>query len=248
MHRTNGPAAPQECGMQCGTESVDTTWEGSGKMGRRRSGSHGFTLAELALVIAALAMLSLMIVVIMKSGPSVPHLSRQVSCVNNLEDIGQAMQAYSLRIECYPYMGSGGGALSKSASASLALWYPDYLGTPGVYFKCPSTRDAPAIVSNKDAKTFAGKPNWSSYGYDPETSFRLCGASDAIVADMDGSSSGLKTAGTANHAGGQNVLYFDGQVEWSETVYANKANPLDNIYRDDSSGKISADMDAYVRR
>jgi prepilin-type processing-associated H-X9-DG protein len=140
-----------------------------------------------------------------------------------------------------PYLGSG-GALAMSANASLALLYPDYVDTPRL-FKCPSTTDVPTFVVGDGIRSFMAKPNGSSYGYDPETSFALCGVSDPVVADMDGSLSP-----TANHRGGQNVLYFDGHAEWSETVCANKANPLDNIYRDDSSAKISADTDAYIRR
>jgi len=34
---------------------------------------------------------------------------------------------------------------------------------------------------------------------------------------------------TPNHQGGQNVLYFDGHVKWSDTSYAS-AEPKDNIY------------------
>jgi prepilin-type N-terminal cleavage/methylation domain-containing protein/prepilin-type processing-associated H-X9-DG protein len=82
-----------------------------------------------------------------------------------------------------------------------------------------------------------------SYGYDPEIAFRENDPMMPIIADMDGSSLNRSEAGTANHAGGQNMLFFDGHVSWrTVNTWENPDNAfnavtpkvLDNYYLDDS--------------
>ena len=98
----------------------------------------------------------------------------------------------------------------------------------------------------------------SSYFYDECTNFRDIGPGQAIAADADGytwiavsgkhppydrpgltglnndSNSVTTIIGWArptmsNHDNGQNVMYFDGHVKWSDTVYASR-DPSDDIY------------------
>jgi prepilin-type N-terminal cleavage/methylation domain-containing protein/prepilin-type processing-associated H-X9-DG protein len=98
-----------------------------------------------------------------------------------------------------------------------------------------------------------------SYFYDECTNFRDIGPGQAIAADADGytwlgingkhpayyspglqaqeDQNGLMTTVTIgwarptipNHDTGQNVMYFDGHVKWSDSVYASR-DPNDNIY------------------
>jgi len=95
-----------------------------------------------------------------------------------------------------------------------------------------------------------------SYFYDECTNFRDIGPGQAIAADADGytwiglngkhppyNNPGLvglndenvnTIIGWArptipNHDNGQNVMYFDGHVKWSDTVYASR-DPADNIF------------------
>ena len=57
------------------------------------------------------------------------------------------------------------------------------------------------------------------------------------------SPSGWGRPTNSNHDNGQNVMYFDGHVKWSATVYASR-DPNDNIYN--PQGRLGSDTDAYL--
>jgi len=109
-----------------------------------------------------------------------------------------------------------------------------------------------------------------SYFYDERTNFRDIGPGQAIAADADGYtwlgingkhppyySPGLVGANNEgnntiigwarptipNHDNGQNVMYFDGHVKWSDNSYASR-DPNDNIYEPQAGWGM--DTDAYV--
>jgi prepilin-type N-terminal cleavage/methylation domain-containing protein/prepilin-type processing-associated H-X9-DG protein len=115
-------------------------------------------------------------------------------------------------------------------------------------------------------------PNKCSYLYDELTNFRDIGPGQAIAADADGftwltasgqrpsytnvaAGTGYGTAMTAtwsrlprksNHDNGQNVMYFDGHVKWTETNYASR-DPNDNVYMPNgAANQWGADTDAYL--
>lgn len=213
-----------------------------------------FTLIELLVVIAIIAILAAML---MPALQAARERARQARCINNLNQIGKGMATYSTNIEYRPYRGPGKQEYSYSASNCLALLYPDYIDTEGV-FKCPSaTNDDPKLHSVDDLDGFGDKcgqhyefgpsPYWTSYGYDSETSFRLLTSDDAIAGDMDGSSYLDPNSITANHKGGQNILYFDSHVAWKDNNYASKLVD-DNIYTRDEVPYPLHDTDAFIRR
>ena len=187
------------------------------------------------------------------------HRSRIGDCMQNLSTIGKAIYVYAENNgEFYPCLPG------RSASDSLALLYPDYLPLT-VFFKCPSTQDAPKLsrIEDRDRKVidrwFGAKPEWPSYGYDPEVSFRTATALQPILADMDGSYVANPGASTANHTGGQNVLFYDTHVDWNSTNTWNNHDIPDNIFTRDhdatdadvatrKDARAAADTDTYIRR
>lgn len=99
-----------------------------------------------------------------------------------------------------------------------------------------------------------------SYFYDERSNFRKIGPGQAMACDADGQTwtraGGSKPRYPANwtraprapnHEGGQNVMYFDGHVKWTESVYASR-DPDDNIFCPDGGpgGQWDPDIDAYL--
>jgi len=133
---------------------------------------------------------------------------------------------------------------------------------PGAYpIAFPLSTD-PAIFTGNEVSG----PVKSSYFYDELTNFRDVGPGQAIACDADGQT-WLTTNGKhppyyypgatpsnggfwgwarstiSNHDNGQNVMYFDGHVKWSDTVYASR-DPNDNIFNPEIGW--GADTDAYL--
>jgi len=103
-------------------------------------------------------------------------------------------------------------------------------------------------------------PGKSSYMYDELSHFRDVGPSQAMASDADGMT-WYEAAGThptydaciaagwtrsptrPNHENGQNIMYFDGHVKWSDTVWCSD-EPADNVYK--SEVGWGADTDANI--
>ena len=102
-----------------------------------------------------------------------------------------------------------------------------------------------------------------SYFYDERSDFRKTGPNQVMACDADGQTyiqpDGSKPTYPANwtraprrpnHENGQNVMYFDGHVKWTETAYSSD-DPSDNIFCP-TGGKTAADarwdqdVDAYL--
>ena len=205
------------------------------------------TLIEMLVVIAIIGILAAML---MPALQRAREEGRKKSCVNNLKRIGTAMYMYSgSNNEFHPY------DTSSHATDSMGLLYPSYIEIIRI-FRCISTTDRPEVTVYKHPDGTLGRrsfgstsPTWSSYGYDHKTGLRNVSAMTPIVADMDGSSVTKPRSATANHQGGQNVLFYDTHVDWKAVnTWGNPQldnDASDNFFTNDHGG---GDTDSYISR
>ena len=216
------------------------------------------TLIDVLVVIVLVAIMALILLKIHPWRRRESHgLGHTYSCLNNLKNISVAMHIWShLHDEFYPYDAQN----PQYSTDSLALLYPDMLPTAQI-FRCPSTEDSPSIsIGPLDAnkvptyKSFGrGRPTWSSYGYDNKVGriLRNIDVMRPISGDMDGSSVIDSNSATANHRGGQNLLFYDGHAAWkSVNTWTPRDNIVDNIFTMDTDafGSDSDAADVYISR
>ena len=108
-------------------------------------------------------------------------------------------------------------------------------------------------------KSFGQQPLWSSYGYDRTIGSKNVNPMMPVAADMDGTSVTNPGTVTANHRGGQNVLFYDGHAKWMQVNTWDNNGFMDNFYAADIApayepdppvGIIThyGDTDAYIQR
>jgi hypothetical protein len=116
--------------------------EGGGPVTTRSRFPGGFILLELVLVVAVIAVLAALIFV---SGAAARERARQVTCMNNLQQIGVAMAMYAAdypartRVESVPHP---------------CRLHPDYVSSPEV-FVCPDDYERDRGCARGDPRTLS---------------------------------------------------------------------------------------------
>jgi prepilin-type N-terminal cleavage/methylation domain-containing protein len=164
---------------------------------------HGFTLIEILIVIAIIAILSGILVPVLAAAR---ESGRRANCASNLRQIGSACRMFSESNDSfYPRVSD-----EDNGSQALGLLHPHFVSDINM-FKCPSgTDDTPALDSG-------GLLSGCSYAYAfydvlSDENNKVIGADEDVLP----ASSFPKI--TLNHLGkGANILWNEGKVEWIDS-------------------------------
>ena len=160
--------------------------------------------------------------------------SRREVCKRNLKQFSLAVNLYSNDWnDWYPTTGVGVPRGQERSLRCLSLLNCCYISASEVYV-CPSTSDRPKrlVIRNHRVLT-THTPSSCSYAYDPQ---KPPGTNPgvAICADRPALTDPGSQNSTNHGNQGQNVLYFDGHVEWAAIV--NVGLNGDNIFTGTWSG------------
>jgi prepilin-type N-terminal cleavage/methylation domain-containing protein/prepilin-type processing-associated H-X9-DG protein len=151
------------------------------------------------------------------------------------------------------------------------FWCPSTADKPVIAFRyyngcrhtcfgfMPDPTESGSITNTSDPASYTGNEVSGvlkcSFYYDELQNFRDIGPSQAIACDADGQTwltgngkhpqyaANWGRTAKSNHDNGQNVMYFDGHVKWTETVYSSR-DPNDNIFN--SQAGWGSDTDAVL--
>ena len=187
-------------------------------MGRQRK---GFTLVAVVVLIALMALLGGLLLSALSRGHSREYGRIQL-CKSNIKQLGLAMSLYSSDFGgVYPTCGLSltVGKDNLRGLGSLCLLYPDYVNAKKI-FRCASTKDDPCSAEvglriDPILGLITAQPAGCSYAYDSQKPPQA-DPGTAIAADRHDPKNRLRNS--PNHGNtGQNVLYYDGHVEWGPT-------------------------------
>jgi prepilin-type N-terminal cleavage/methylation domain-containing protein/prepilin-type processing-associated H-X9-DG protein len=175
-----------------------------------------FTVLELVVVIAIIAMLAALLTPAVASGR---ERARRVQCINNLRQIGLACKQYATdKNDRYP---EAPAATAVEPTGNYML-LSNYLQNIAIIFKCPS--DANKQVTNQITQmVVAGNPNCSysyvrglidSYATHQDTPVAFDRAVGVDGQQLDTFIDQTWVNGPHLNEGG-NLLYADGHVSWA---------------------------------
>lgn len=177
----------------------------------------GFTLVEILIVIAIIAMLAAMLLPALSGAR---ERARRTTCLNNLKQIFAAFEMYAEDYyENYP----------ADEVAIYSTIYPDLIKTPHTFW-CPST-----ISRGVRAPDRIDATNWNnSYAFVfGLTTSNNCPSPVPVISDK-GIFAG-SSADYGNHVYGMNVAYLDGSTMWvlqPKVIYYNGTSnqgPVDGV-------------------
>ena len=216
--------------------------------------THAFTLLGvlvLVIVIGLAAFLLMPSLTICREDP------QKAICRSHLKQLGTAASMYSNDYRgFYPTCGLGltVGRDNLRGLGSLCLLYGPYVSDKRI-FRCPATKDdpdSPTVGLDVDPVwgLVTARPSGCSYAYDSQKAGlgrRKLPASVLtgvpIMADKPHPQNRLRNS--VNHGNaGQNVLYFDGHLEWGPTRYVGLNN--EDIYNAATPAGVLSYTDTYV--
>ena len=206
-----------------------------------------FTREELIVLFVVFGILAGLLLPALR-GTGASHARRSI-CKSNLKQIGLAFAMYASDFGGhYPTKGRGlvVGRDDLRGLGSLSLLYDSYMPSRKV-FKCPSASDDPTSKEvgfwlDPELGLVTARPGGCSYAYDSQKG-PTTNAAVAIAADKPDPAD-LKINSPNHDNTGQNVLFFDGHVEWAPNVYAGLDN--DHIWLPQAQGAVLAYSDSYL--
>lgn len=181
-------------------------------MGRNASRRAGFTLVEILVVIAIVAILTGLLLPALSRAR---EKSREAACAGNLRQIGQVAAIYNDDYGALPPANFSGYVMWNGVDYLLYARLLETAGQPlAKSFFCPSSRAFPMYDADTGIQNL-GVPGKLTAGTYQTRSFlegaptTLNGETKALLADLYDGVGALR-----NHPSGANVLYTDGAVRF----------------------------------